>query len=66
MIFSMMMIFQISIHLIFARMRILFLIVEMNIFELTMTKINDSRFDCFHLMISLTIMSIFSLFEILT
>jgi hypothetical protein len=61
--FLMMMIFQILIHSIFARMRISFLIAEMSIFKLTMTKINEFWFvfNCFHSMISLTIMSIISL-----
>jgi hypothetical protein len=61
--FSMMMIFQISTHSIFARMRISLLIAEMSIFELTMTKINESRSasDCLHSVIFLTIMSIVSL-----
>jgi hypothetical protein len=66
MIFSMMMIFQVSIHSIFARMRISFLIAEMNIFELTMIEINDSQFVCFHSIISLTTMLIASLSKIST
>ncbi len=58
---SMIMILQISIHSVFARMRISFLIAEMNIFELTVTRINESRSDCFYSMIFLTIMSTASL-----
>jgi hypothetical protein len=60
-IFSMMMILQISVHSVFARVRISFLIAEMSIFELTMIEISDSRFDYLHSMISLTIISTASL-----
>ncbi len=63
---SMMMILQISIHSVFARVRISLLIAEMSIFELTMTKIKESRFDCLHSMIFLTTMSIASLSKIST
>jgi hypothetical protein len=65
-ILSMKMILQISIHSIFARMRISFLIAEMSIFELTVTRINESRSDCLHSVISLTAMSIVSLSKIST
>ncbi len=63
MILSMIMILQVSVHSIFARMRISILIAEMSIFELTITKANEFRFefDCFHSMISLTAMSTVSL-----
>ncbi len=42
MILSVMMIFQVSAHSVFARMRISILIAEMSIFELTMKEINVS------------------------
>jgi hypothetical protein len=57
---------HISIHSVFARVRISLLIAEINIFELTMTRINDFRFYCLHSMIFLTIMSIASLSRIST
>jgi hypothetical protein len=62
-IFSMKMILQISIRSIFARMRILLLIVEMSTFELIETNANESRFDCFYSMIFLAVVLIASLLE---
>ncbi len=67
-VLSMMMIIQISIHSIFASMRISLLIAEMSIFELTITKVNKSRFafNCLHSMIFLTAISTVSLSKIST
>jgi hypothetical protein len=61
MILSVMMILHVSIHSIFARVRISLLIAEMNTLELTMTKVSESRSDCLHSVIFLTVMSIASL-----
>jgi hypothetical protein len=66
MILSMKIILHVSTHSTLARVRISLLIAEMRIFELIVTMINESRSDCFHSMIFLTIMSIVSFSRIST